>query len=74
MKPRSVTEEDDSLGGKMDNLTEIFDKTTSKIIREQHDWRKLMTRKFDSVNDDVHAMKSELSLVSRDGSDKLEQT
>ena len=32
VKPRTHTEEDDSIGGKMDHLTEIFDKTTCKII------------------------------------------
>ena len=32
-----------------------------------------MTRKFDSVNDDVHAMKTELSLVSRVNNDQLAQ-
>ena len=32
VKPRTQIEEDDSIGGKMDHLTEIFDKTSGKII------------------------------------------
>ena len=32
VKPRDKIEDDDSLAGKMEHLTDVFDKTSSKII------------------------------------------
>ena len=54
-------------------MNEVFDKTTHKIIQEQRGWRKLMTRKFDSVNDDVHAMKADFDSQAKSSREQMNE-
>ena len=67
IKPHSLCEEDDSLTDKLDSLSGDLDRTSQKILTEQHNWRELMSSKFDAVNDDVYAMREEFNQMQIQG-------
>ena len=42
-------------------------------MQEQRGWRKLMTQKFDTVNDDVHAMKEDFNWQANGSRDQMNE-
>ena len=72
IKPHSLCEEDDSMTDKLDTLSENLERTSQKILTEQHNWRELMGSKFDAVNDDIHAMKEEFNQMQKQVQQKVD--